>query len=262
MRPIERTVQRITTTLLSLWWLVPLAATPTSLAAQPAVVVGRVVDATDRPIASVTVLLDDSELSTQTDDTGRFAFVVDFVDSGTVTVRKLGYAPATTSVRLRRGDTTRVVAQLASATLLDTVRATVAAAVPARLAGFEARRARGQGVFLTRAEFERRPHASTADVLRWSGAFALLDSGGAILPVSRRGTKNDRTRRTFDAPCVMRVAIDGIPMPDGFSLTQLPSPPDIAGIEIFRGPATMPAEFSAMRSSAFCGMVAVWTRSR
>jgi hypothetical protein len=47
-------------------------------------------------------------------------------------------------------------------------------------------------------------------------------------------------------------------MPPRFPLELLPTPKEIAGIEVYDGPATVPAQFSGMDRR--CGMVLVWTK--
>ena len=58
--------------------------------------------------------------------------------------------------------------------------------------------------------------------------------------------------------CAMQVVIDGVPMPPRFPLELLPTPREIAGIEVYSGPATTPAQFSGLDRR--CGLIAIWTR--
>lgn len=243
----------------------PQAAPPPApqTAPRPAVIVGRVLDAADRPLGGATVALEGFEVEVRTGADGRFAFDVDFVPDEVVAFRHVGYAPARTAVHLARGDTLRLVARLARVGVLDTVR-TVAAAptTSARLTEFETRRARGRGVFVTRAEIERRVPASATDLLRWTGAVRIVDSLGVLLPASVRGGRWNAQRRQFDPNCIMRMAVDGVLMPQLFSLHELPAPAEIAGVEIYKGGATIPVELSGARADNYCGLIVVWTRAR
>lgn len=45
-----------------------------------------------------------------------------------------------------------------------------------------------------------------------------------------------------------------------FPLELLPTPKEIAGIEVYDGPATVPAQFNGLDRR--CGMVLVWTKDR
>jgi hypothetical protein len=57
---------------------------------------------------------------------------------------------------------------------------------------------------------------------------------------------NDTARRS----CTLESAVTTRAVP--------PTPKDIAGIEVYAGPATIPPHFAGGRSS--CGVVVVWTR--
>jgi hypothetical protein len=86
----------------------------------------------------------------------------------------------------------------------------------------------------------------------------VMDSLGARLPVSSRGRKMVDAR---PVPCVMRVGVDGQVKEWGFSLDAV-SPGEVHGIEVFSGPASIPAEFGGSRTDAFCGLVMIWLRAR
>ena len=57
----------------------------------------------------------------------------------------------------------------------------------------------------------------------------------------------------------MQVLVDEVPMPSPFNLDLLPPPRDLAGIEVYAGPATTPPRFSGMDRG--CGVILVWTKS-
>ena len=58
--------------------------------------------------------------------------------------------------------------------------------------------------------------------------------------------------------CALQIVLDGIPMPPRFPLELLPTPKEIAGIEVYDGPATVPPQFNGLDRR--CGMVLVWTK--
>lgn len=58
--------------------------------------------------------------------------------------------------------------------------------------------------------------------------------------------------------CPMTVYVDQVPMPTPFNLDLLPSPKDLAGIEVYSGAATIPPQFSGTNRG--CGVILVWTR--
>lgn len=89
----------------------------------------------------------------------------------------------------------------------------------------------------------------------------IRDSLGIPLAVSQRGPK--LVARLGGGPgavpCVLRVAVDGQIQPPGTPL-DIVTPEAIEGVEIYLGPATMPAEFATARRDQSCGLVLIWTR--
>jgi len=49
-------------------------------------------------------------------------------------------------------------------------------------------------------------------------------------------------------------------MPVDFSVDDI-RPNDVKGIEVYLGPATIPAEFSSVQPDAPCGLVMIWTKT-
>ena len=60
--------------------------------------------------------------------------------------------------------------------------------------------------------------------------------------------------------CPMQVYIDAVAMPTPFSLDLLPPPNNLAGIEMYTGPATTPLQFGG--ADRRCGVILVWTKDR
>ena len=59
--------------------------------------------------------------------------------------------------------------------------------------------------------------------------------------------------------CEPAVFIDGVRIRGGAAtIDELVSPLDIAGIEIYRGPADVPVEFGGPGTN--CGAIVIWTR--
>jgi hypothetical protein len=63
---------------------------------------------------------------------------------------------------------------------------------------------------------------------------------------------------TGQAACFMTVLVDGVAMPAPFNLDLLPSPHDLAGIEVYAGPATIPPQYSGYNRG--CGLILIWTK--
>jgi hypothetical protein len=124
-----------------------------------------------------------------------------------------------------------------------------------KLAGFAARRTKGQGKFVTRAQLD----ASTGRPL----ANLLEKDAGAFLVSGAHGESQLAMKAPASAssPCYAAVVRDGLriyPFPGA-------TPPDLdkifaeqlVGIELYPRPAAVPAE---LRDAATCGALVLWTR--
>jgi hypothetical protein len=160
------------------------------------------------------------------------------------------------------------------------------------LAGFERRRASGRGVFLARAEVERRHAARLADLFRgvpgvqvvretagdrvvmsaarggrWGDAMqpVAADSAGGPREMARPGADRGRAPAAAAAAqaqaqpqCAVQLYVDGVFTPtDAGRLGDEVQPGDVQGVEIYRTAAEVPAEFR--RQGSECGVVLVWT---
>jgi len=117
------------------------------------------------------------------------------------------------------------------------------------LVDFEQRRRFGQGTFLTQADIERRNAVLTADLLRAIPSLTLRPvppSSAYVINSTRVGS------------CPTELFVDGVRLPKGTTTDDLPPPKDIAAIEVYAGPATIPLQFAGGRSS--CGVVLIWRR--
>lgn len=59
--------------------------------------------------------------------------------------------------------------------------------------------------------------------------------------------------------CPMQVYLDRIPLPTPFNLDLLPTPKDLAGIEVYSSAATAPAQYGGMNRG--CGIILIWTKA-
>jgi len=124
-----------------------------------------------------------------------------------------------------------------------------------KLAGFDARRAKGEGRFFTRAQLDAATGRPLANLLAVdAGAFVVTGPGGA----SRLAM---RAPAGASAPCYAAVVRDGVriyPFP-GAQPPDLDKifPEQLAGLELYARPATVPAE---LRDAATCGALVLWTR--
>ena len=231
-----------------------LIAPHTRAQAPRASLVGWVRDSTGTPIINADVEIAASEAHGRTDSTGRFH--IRMLDPGPtrITIRRLGFEPASFDFELHTAfEDSLAVTLEPSAAALDAVHTTAAEARRIQdLKGFYDRRKRGGGVFITRDEIE----AHHTNVL----AAVLQDASGVQIVHNRRG----RTDIRFDASqiksrdCAPDYWIDGQrvrdPHLDDFSAT------DIEAIELYSGPSTTPMRFSQTTSMTTCGTVVLWTR--
>jgi hypothetical protein len=235
-----------------------------------AVLAGRVVsEPGDRPVADAEIAVPAVNRSTRTDSAGGFELRDIPAGRYEVVVRSPGFRALRVPGQFAPGQRIEadLVLERAPQALPEVTVTRPAAPVVPRLVGFERRRADGEGVFITRAQLERREHSKLSDVLRSASGvrFIYRDRGGIALANNRyAGTLPGQK-----APpqCYMQIFLDGVRV---FEPSQLGSPgmepPDvnqytiagIEGIEVYRGPAETPPEFGG--TNAMCGTLVIWTR--
>jgi hypothetical protein len=236
------------------------------LAAQSAPVELLVIDdATDAAIAGVSVSIAGQPGERVTDERGRFVYPSQRPGKVVFLFRRLGYNPGTLTVDATAGDTTRVTfAMTAAPQALTTVavRDTTNSLSPF-LSGFDRRMANhaGSATYITRDVIEMRKPSLTTDLLRRVSSISIIDSSGVLMAVSRRVKKPTiRSGGLGDlAPCPLQVALDGQLKEWGYAVNSI-APEEIHGIEVYPGPATIPAEYASMGRDAYCGLIMIWTR--
>ncbi|HEY6829133.1 MAG TPA: hypothetical protein VI259_19870 [Gemmatimonadaceae bacterium] len=124
-----------------------------------------------------------------------------------------------------------------------------------KFAGFNARRAKGQGKFFARGQLDAATGRPLANLLKTdAGAFFLSGPHGESQLAMRAPAG-------ASSPCYLAVVRDGVRIyPFAGS-----NPPDLdkifaeqlAGIEFYARPATVPAE---LRGAASCGALVLWSR--
>ena len=258
---------------------------------------GAVRDTSGRPVGGADVRILELDLVAATDATGAFLF--QRVPAGRYTVRVSSVlhrgAQATIDVREQSAMHLAVALErapglLASAEGTPAEAATYprAALVHRDIIGFETRRARGNGNFLTREEIDRTAATNMVDVLRRVPGVQVhtvrstmpggqtrfvvqVDRGspGASLPDAVRAPPStDATGQPVAAarePSMSRVVceptyyLDGVEqqrMESGMDLELRSS--DLEAIEVYRR-ADVPAEFPSRPNE--CGVVLIWTRA-
>lgn len=224
-----------------------------------------VTDTLGRPLAGVEIIAVDAggrEHRLRSDSIG--AAVLDGLPLGSMLVetRAPGFYLAYGTVSVVEGRTLAKVLleRMEGGTVLETVRVEAEADERMRYGAFEARRRAGASTAsITRAQLEQRNPVNAWQMLLPIGALTLIEGPEGVLPVSRRTQSMDLRS---GAPCYMRMAIDGVLLPDlPVNLrARMPPVPEIHGIEVFGGPATIPSEYLGDGRNMVCGLIVVWTR--
>ena len=213
---------------------------------------GIVTDTNLVPLAGATISLLGSSITTKTGENGRFRIVALPPGEYVVLARRLGYASGSVTLHVERGDTLRPSFSLQPVpTELDTVRASAVYATT-RLGEFEERRSRKIGHFVTADEIYKRNPVHIADMLQSVLSVNIV--------ADRIGRRKAFTTRDIPGkpPCPFQIFVDGQIFDESGDLSNAPPPGDVAGIEIYSGPATIPLEYK--RHDTMCGIILIWTK--
>jgi hypothetical protein len=226
-----------------------------------AVILGTVTDTSLQPVDAAEISIVLSSVHVSANAAGRFQIVNVPDGNYLLVVRRVGFRPTSTGVEVHAGDTLRL------AFLLEPVARDLATVLvtdnnpSGRMRDFLERRAMGVGEFFTQQQIDARNAGMVLDIIRQAkGVRIATESGKSVAMNAREWLR-----------CPMQVFVDGIPLAGvgfradaPFDLQQLPSPKEIAGIEIYSGPATIPLSLNLPNGPASgkrtCGMVLLWTR--
>jgi hypothetical protein len=214
---------------------------------------GVVRDSAGRPIRDAELVVAGRAGSARTNDAGEFRVGAVPVGERRVVLRRLGYVPADTTIRIAADSTTRVsIVMIAQPALLDTVR--VAAACPQLgFEGFRCRKQVGRGVYLDLDSIDAAyaGYEGTGDLFR--------DRPGFQMRVTPRGVR--RPVATGGWGCLIEV-VDGRlasrtnPVP--YTLKQ------VIGVEIYQKLSDVPPYYQqyAWQRAYPCTLVVYWTQVR
>lgn len=237
---------------------------------------GLVTDTTLAPLAEAEVTVLRTSLKVRTGTNGRFRITHLPVGQYLIIVRRMGYHPASEIVEVPANDTLRSAYALTRAPQgLDTVHV-VTERRSFRMMEFEDRRKLGEGQFLTQKQIDKHNSVDVSDLLRFffmglkikEGAGGV-GSGGQTQEyvtssrgwggVTTLGNPNDpKSQVIVPTDCYMQIIVDDVIMPTPLDLALLPSPREVAGIELYTGPATLPVRYNGL--DARCGLIMIWTR--
>jgi hypothetical protein len=216
---------------------------------------GVVTDTGRAPIENVSVSIPAQKLIVETDGRGRFR--IRGVNAGEVQlmVRRLGYDPREMNVLVAVGSDSITVRLVPQPAVLDVVN--VSTAEKRRRQGiedFHKRRINGTGTYITRAEILKRNSFEATDV------FRAIPGVRIVRTVNGPGVRfSYQTKFDARADCPPMIWIDGQRAP-GMEVSDVPLT-DVEGIEIYRGPASVPMQFSQSLSPTLtCGTIVIWTK--
>jgi hypothetical protein len=230
--------------------LLAVAVAPRPGAAQAALR-GRVIDSElGQAVANARVRINPGPPAFTTDSLGRFEARDLPAGVAEVAIEALGYEAAVFTVRLSAADTVDGVFPLdfTGYRLAEVVVEARAVQLAPRYLDFERRRHTGMGAYLRWEEIAKKGFASVGDALRVV-----------------RGVRMQCNQETFECfaymartpQCQPTWWIDGVQVHSFHENTPIR---DVYGIEVYRGPGEVPAEFTG--SNAACGVIVIWTKSR
>jgi hypothetical protein len=225
------------------------SAPPVASQAATSGLIGRIFDEhTNEAMVQALIVLDSVRRDVPVSSQGRFVLANLKPGHHRVEIRSVGYRPLVAELTLVDGQVLeRQFAMVFTGEKLPelTVESRNSKLLP-RFADFERRKQNGLGSYITRDEIRAKGYMNMGDALRTIQGVRV-DCGVVECLIHM-------TRAT--AGCFPIFYVDGRLARSFAESTPMN---DIQGIEIYRGAAEMPAEFSG--SGAMCGVIAIWTRA-
>lgn len=240
------------------WLIVPavvfiagLVAVDASAQTRRGVVKGVVRDSLGAPVPAAAVAIVGTAKWTFTDEGGRFRLNDVPFGEVDVRVRRLGYKPQISTIVFPPGTEPEIELRIvAIPDFLPSVEVVGERQVyESRLSGFNERRTKGVGYFITR---ERLDHISSyrfIDILREVPGVRMRSIRGGGSTIQLRG-----------ATCSPLVFVDGSPASAGVVDLDMFDLSTVEGIEVYAGLASIPPQFITGSGAERCGVVAIWSR--
>ncbi|MXW66423.1 MAG: TonB-dependent receptor [Gemmatimonadales bacterium] len=218
-------------------------------------IIGRVYDGvTGDAVATAAVSVRGRGRQAQSNRRGRF--VLSAVPEGQheLEVGHIGYAPLGHAVTVTRGLTTEVEIGLVPTPVeMEPLVATVTRSRRLEIKGFYERKLWGElvsgGTFFTAADIERRQPLHISHMITELSGIRLGPSGKF---------QSTRLSAGFSgAGCNIKTFLDSVDVSD-VPIDTIVRPIEIGGVEIYKGPASLPAEFGG--SDTRCGAIVIWTK--
>lgn len=218
---------------------------------------GIVSDTSLAPLHAAFVSIVGTPLRVGTGDNGRFRITNIRAGHYLVIVKRVGYRPVSGVIEVTPGDTLRVAYTLEP---VVTTLATVTVSekpLSGRMTDFLTRRKAGFGEFMTQEQIEAKNAVYATELFRNFKTINVSPITSSVVTQYYALSHREGANPTLGA-CPMTVYLDQVLLPTPFNLDLLPSPKDIAGIEVYSGPSTTPPQFAGLDRG--CGVILVWTR--
>jgi hypothetical protein len=192
--------------------------------------------------------------SAGTNDKGAFQLWTAEIDTVTIAIRRLGYSPISALISTRNGQWDTLVVEM-DQTSQQLAAVTVTGSAGRRANGlrtFDARRAIGNGTYVTHDEIVQHNTMRTSDVLRGKRGINLIKLSNGTFGVRFALYSHSKTKCTPD------LWIDGTWSRDTEIDEILPS--DIEAMELYETMASVPFEFTSHSKTTPCGTIVIWTR--
>ncbi len=217
---------------------------------------GTVQDSAGHPLRGAQIILSDGSARAESGDSGQFTIRHLKPGKTDVTVRVLGYGPATFSTVLRAARNRRmrviltpVSVQLSTIVVMDSLSDPLL-----NQTGFFERKRRGWGTFISPEEIQRRNPARASDMLR-------TINGVEIASVGRTGTLPLSTRAlSITGRCMLNVFVDGTRayISSGMTLEDVISGSEVGAMEVYATATETPPQF--IGGNFDCGALVIWTK--
>lgn len=231
--------------------LIPLLIPSVVLSQAVGGVRGVVHDSLGGVVSSAHVSIKGVGIPTTSDSAG--AFRLRDIPPGSVILeaRRLGYRPTSIPVNIVAGSELSVDVDLAPVPeQLAPVEVRRRPEVyDSRLAGFNERKSKHLGYFVTREKLDRMSSARFVDALREMPGVSMRTLRGGVVTVSIRGAR-----------CAPMFYMDGFPAVSGPMDLDMIDLSGVEGIEVYGGMSSIPAEFMSVVGGESCGVIAVWSR--
>ena len=223
-----------------------------------------VMDSSGTALHETAIIVGDQTL--RTDSAGHARIAVGSTTPMYARIRRFGFAPGRVML-FPVCDVSPAVTQVtlsAISTRISTVTVSAKRAVySGPLAGFYERRARGDGVFFTHADFIKINAQRLSDVLRTVngiGEMGMRPNSTAVTTPSFSSRTATTTRRVPER-CYPLLVIDGMAQSNiGEISTEQFDPRGLAGVEVYPDASRTPPEFLQIGNGSRCGTIVIWSR--